>query len=69
MIREGQMEVRKKVDRGSPQGSLMGAASWNITFDTLLQRLHRINVEVVAYADDCVIITTGKTYNKAKNAS
>ncbi len=47
----------------------MGPASWNITFDTLLQRFQRMNVEAVAYADDCVIVTAGKTYNEAKNAS
>lgn len=59
------MVIRKRVDGRSPQGSLMGPVSWNITFETQLQRLHKNNVEAVTYADDCVIVTARKTYNEA----
>jgi hypothetical protein len=59
-ISNGTWEVGKRVNRGCPQGSILGPQMWKLVVDGLLRRLGE-NFGVVAYADDIVIIIEGKS--------
>lgn len=49
--------------RGCPQGRPYHFY-WNIVLDTLIHRLNDgVNIYTLAYADDVVILLTGKYYN------
>lgn len=49
----------KKVERGVPQGSVLGPLLWNITFDSVLKRPTPANCDIVCYADDTLVIVRG----------
>lgn len=48
--------VWKKVERGCPQGSVSGPVIWNLCMDDLLQKLMDNDYDIVAYADDLLIL-------------
>ena len=49
-------EVWKKAERGSLQGSVSGPVMWNLMMDVLLRELERNDCEIVAYADDLLLL-------------
>lgn len=49
------------MDRGCPQGSILGPVMWNIVFNTLLNELQKGNSKFVAYADDLIVLIEGET--------
>ena len=52
--------VSKRATRGSPQGSVLGPACWNLMFDDLLRSLEAsIGNNFVAYADDLLVHVEG----------
>lgn len=53
--------VRRETNKGCPQESLLGPVLWNLIFDDLLRKIERAGFNVVAYADDAVIMVKGKT--------
>lgn len=53
--------VERKVDKGCPQGSLLGPVLWNLVFNNMLVTIQRAGFIVIAYADDGVIIISGDT--------
>lgn len=54
--------AEKVVSKGCPQGSILGPLLWNVLFNGLLE-LDMGGVEVVAYADDAVVIVDAETRN------
>ena len=52
-----------KMQKGCPQGSIIGPAAWGWCMDTLLNELHALaeHVEVIAYADDLACLIKGNT--------
>lgn len=62
MLTVGGGVAEKVVTKGCPQGSILGPLLWNVLFNGLLE-LDMGGVEIVAYADDAVIIVDADTRN------
>ena len=46
--------------RGSPQGRVLSPMIWNIIADTLLTKFKGTPIEVIGYADDVLLMVSGK---------
>jgi hypothetical protein len=57
---DGQHLETRMSNRGCPQGSVFGPALWNLMFDELLRVSMPDAVEVVAFADDTLVMVTAK---------
>jgi ribonuclease HI len=55
--------LRGLVVRGCPQGGVLSPLLWNMVLDSLLNRLNNDNFYTIAYADDLVILQTGRFEN------
>lgn len=49
----------KKVERGVPQGSVLGHLLWNIAYDSVLGMPTPADCEIICYADDTLAIAGG----------
>lgn len=54
-------KIVKETNKGCIQGSICGPLLWNILLDPLLQSMDSSPVHVQAFADDILLIATGKT--------
>ena len=50
LIRECPKTIEKSVNRGCPQGSVLGPALWNLIFNPNRERLESMFIETIAYA-------------------
>jgi len=55
----GCSRVVATVCRGTPQGGVLSPLLWNLAVNSLLHKLEEIGCNVVAYADDIVIYSSG----------
>lgn len=53
-------ELRKTVTKGTPQGGVISPLLWLLVVNKILKRMKIKGVKIVAYADDVVIIISGK---------
>lgn len=65
----GMDEVRKRAERGCPQGSIAGPNVWNLCMNECLDLLNALGVNVVAYADDLLLVVEGATRNECESAA
>lgn len=49
-----------KMSRGVPQGSILGPILWNLVYDDVLRITLPQGVHLIAFADDLVLVVTGK---------
>ena len=56
----GQSEVTVRAVKGCPQGGVLSPLLWSLVVDELLHILSNNGFKVIGYADDLVIIVTGK---------
>lgn len=56
MIENDGEVVHRKMDKGCPQGSVLGPVLWNLTFDELLERDLPPNSRAIAFADDVAFL-------------
>ena len=61
------LKIEKIVTRGCPQGSCSGPGLWNLQFNSLLTQKFLARTKVVAYADDLLIATRGKSVREVEN--
>ena len=54
---------------GYPQVSCCGPGYWNIIYNNLLNTEFSNRTEVIAFADDLLILTKGKRIKEAENFS
>lgn len=65
---DGKRQYRK-VERGVPQGSVLGPLLWNIVYDSVLRMTTPADCEIIYYADDTLIIAGGKCLEIAMNTT
>lgn len=58
--------VERSVTKGCPQGSCCGPGFWNVLYNDLLNLEYSSHTKIIAYADDIVILTHGKTHTAAE---
>lgn len=60
-IIDNYQKATKTIHRGCPQGSILGPDFWNICLDALLNNLTNQEADVVAYADDLIVLVHGNS--------
>jgi len=55
------------ISKGCPQVFVSGPGFWNIQFNSILQLEFMKNTKIIAYADDLLILTKGKTQEEVEN--
>ena len=50
-----------------PQGSCLGPGLWNIQYNALLNLNFAKHTNVIAFADDLILVTRGKTVAETEN--
>ena len=55
------------ISKGCPQVFVSGPGFWNIQFDSILQLEFMKNTKIIAYADDLLRLTKGKTQEEVEN--
>ncbi|KAJ3649490.1 hypothetical protein Zmor_021230 [Zophobas morio] len=60
LINVGGIEIEAVVDMGCPQGGVLSSVLWDTVVDSLIRRLNDIGYHTIGYADDLVILLTGK---------
>lgn len=58
-VSDGNKKVTKIITKGCPQGSIVGPEFWNICLDELLVKLEKEGFQLVAYADNLIVIIKG----------
>jgi len=66
LILNSTMEQRE-ISKGCPQGFTSGPGFWNMQYNSLLNLEYKKNTKVIAYADDLMILTKGKTQVEVEN--
>ena len=57
----------RSVDRGCPQGSVLGPALWNVVYDIILRILRLLGVVVFAFADDTLLLIPAQYANELQS--
>ena len=52
--------LTRYVARGTPQGGVLSPLLWNLVINSLLVKLEKSGVKVIAYADDVALVASGK---------
>lgn len=53
--------IERRVNKGCPQGSLLGPMLWNVVFQDLIEIYRSKGIEIVVFADDVVILISGNS--------
>lgn len=62
IVKSNFKEAHKYMQKGCPQGSIIGPTMWNFCMDALLHQLAEIkDVETIAYADDLAMLIGGNS--------
>ena len=61
IAKDGYDSVELAVERGCPQGSILGPSCWNLVFDGLLKQLEERGIQALAYADDILVVIHGRS--------
>lgn len=56
----------RSLTKGCPQGSAIGPDLWNVFFESLLNRNVGRRNEIIAYADDALVVVRGNTRHEVE---
>jgi len=59
--------MERGINRGCPQGSFCGPGLWNIQYNSLLNLNFGKQSKAIAFANDLILVTRGKTVIEAEN--
>lgn len=65
ITKEGTVKMME-VEKGVPQGSVLGPLLWILVYDKVLKTSKEEGCEIVGYADDTIILSEADTYDEAK---
>jgi len=60
-------KMERNINRGCPQGSCCGPGLWNIQYNLLLNLNFAKQTKAIAFADDLILLTRGRTVVEAEN--
>jgi hypothetical protein len=63
------IKLERAVNKGCPQGSCLGPAMWNIFYNTLLNLKFKSGTKIIAFADDLILLTRGKSVSELENTA
>ncbi len=58
-VHYGNSRSERALTRGTPQGGVLSPILWNLSFDSLLAKFDKGNVQIFGYADDACLLSTG----------
>ena len=67
ILQTNNIRMEVVVTKGCPQGSCSGPGLWNIQYNSLLNLNYTNRTKAIAFADDLIIVTRGKTVREAEN--
>jgi len=68
-LQTNNIKIEAEITRGCPQGSCCGPGLWNIFYNSLLNLNFTHRTKTIAFADDLILATRGKTDIEAENIS
>jgi len=63
------IRMERDISRGCPQGSCCSPGLWNIQYNSLLNLEFAKQTKAIAFADDLILMTRGKTVVEAENST
>lgn len=66
-ITENDIYIEREPSKGCPQGSCCGPGLWNIYYNSLLNMDYNETTEIVAYADDILVLVRGTSTLEIEN--
>jgi hypothetical protein len=61
--------IERTVSKGCPQGSCLGPGMWNFFYNSLLNLTFTSGTKTIAFADDLIILTRGKSVSEVENTA
>ena len=61
------IKLERQITKGCPQGSCCSPGLWNIQYNSLLNLKFAKQTSAIAFADDLILVTRGKTVIEAEN--
>jgi hypothetical protein len=61
------IKIERAVSKGCPQGSCLRPGTWNIFYNPLLNLKFTSGTKIIAFADDLIILTRGKSISEIEN--
>jgi hypothetical protein len=67
ILQRNNTRIEAHITKGCPQGSCMGPSLWNIQYNSLLNIEYNNRTKAIAFADDLILLTRGKSVREAEN--
>jgi hypothetical protein len=68
-LQTNNIKIEAEITKGCPQGSCCGPGLWNIYYNSLLNINGMHRTKTIAFADDLILATRGKTVTEAENVA